>query len=98
MVCFIGSFFNVCCRRQQGEEVTVGGIVHSSVKATPKPPTWLSPKMTLMATRVVFARQVSENKHRPKMAVKLGFMMEVQMMMMGSYGWQTFFSPGSLSL
>lgn len=51
-----------------------------------------------MATWVFFATQVSENKRRPKVTVKLGFMMGVQMMMMGSYCWQTSFSPGSLSL
>lgn len=42
--------------------------------------------------------QVSENKRRPKVIVKLGFMTGVQMMMMGSYCWQTSFSPGSLTL
>lgn len=42
--------------------------------------------------------QVSENKRRPKVIVKLGFMTGVQMMMMGSYCWQPSFSPGSLTL
>lgn len=52
-----------------------------------------------MATWVdFFAMQVSENKHRPKVTVKLGFMTGVQMMMIGSYCWQTSFLPGWLSL